>query len=81
MEQDQALQLLQSRLGSEDYKRNARDLIRALGYIPLAISQAAAYIHRRRHEVTLQSYLERFSKTQKRKEGLLRSDSHVAGDI
>ena len=74
MEDDQALQLLQSRLGSEDNESDARDLVRALDRIPLAISQAAAYIQRRQPRVTLRSYLDEFGKSQKRKKGLLRSD-------
>ncbi|KAI6777609.1 uncharacterized protein J7T54_002877, partial [Emericellopsis cladophorae] len=77
MEHDQALQLLYRRLGSEE-ESDARDLIRALDHIPLAISQAAAYIHRRRPRVTLRSYLEEFNGSQKRKRGLLRSDK---GDL
>lgn len=63
MEHDQALRLLQSRIGSEDYESDARDLIRALDYIPLAISQAAAYIYCRRPRVTLRLYLEEFGKS------------------
>lgn len=79
MEPDQALQLLQSRLGrNKEEESDARCLIRALDYIPLAISQAAAYIQRRSPRVTLRSYLVAFNKDQTQKQGLLRSDK---GDL
>ncbi|KAG9250685.1 uncharacterized protein F5Z01DRAFT_753511 [Emericellopsis atlantica] len=78
MEHDQALQLLQRRLGSDDDESDAKDLIRALDHIPLAISQAAAYIHCRKPRVTLRSYLKEFNGSQKRRKGLLRSDK---GDL
>ncbi|KAI6777532.1 uncharacterized protein J7T54_002730, partial [Emericellopsis cladophorae] len=77
MKKDQALQLLYRRLGSEE-ESDGGDLIRALDHVPLAISQAAAYIHCRRPRVTLRSYLEEFNGGQKRKIGLLRSDK---GDL
>ncbi|KEY72933.1 hypothetical protein S7711_10212 [Stachybotrys chartarum IBT 7711] len=74
MDHEQALDLLQKRLGDIGDEIHARDLVHVLDHIPLAISQAAAYIHRRAPRVTIQTYLEQFNSSRRRKQGLLRSD-------
>ncbi|KAF5512206.1 Kinesin light chain 3 [Colletotrichum aenigma] len=78
MEKEQALQLLQSKLGRNFNEATALRLLRTLECIPLAVSQAAAYIHRRSPQVTVDSYLEEFHNSERRKDTLLRSDR---GDI
>nr|XP_036584644.1 Kinesin light chain 5 [Colletotrichum truncatum]KAF6794162.1 Kinesin light chain 5 [Colletotrichum truncatum] len=78
MEEAQTLQLLKKKLGSDIDEAAALRLIQTLEYIPLAVSQAAAYIHKRSGRVTIQSYLEEFQKSENRKGTLLRSDR---GDI
>ncbi|KAF5507555.1 Kinesin light chain [Colletotrichum aenigma] len=78
MEEKQALQLLQRKLGRDVNEAVASRLIRTLECIPLAINQAAAYIHKRSPRVTVESYLEEFHNSEQRKGTLLRSDR---GDI
>ncbi|KAK1837700.1 Kinesin light chain 5 [Colletotrichum chrysophilum] len=78
MEQAQALLLLQKKLGHDVDEDAALRLVEALEYIPLAINQAAAYINKRSPRVAIQSYLDEFQKSEKRKGTLLRSDR---GDI
>lgn len=43
----------------------------ALDYIPLAITQAAAYINRRAPRITISGYLKEFHKNDKKKANLL----------
>ncbi|KDN61742.1 putative kinesin [Colletotrichum sublineola] len=78
MEEAQALLLLQRKLGQGIDKASALRLIHALDHIPLAVNQAAAYIYRRSPRVTVQSYLNEFERSERRKGTLLRSDR---GDI
>ncbi|KAJ4020366.1 hypothetical protein NW766_001845, partial [Fusarium irregulare] len=78
MGEEQALELLQRRLDTKTEEAAAKDLIRTLDYIPLAVNQAAAYINRRSPRVTVESYLDTFSGNEKRKDSLLRSDK---GDL
>ncbi|KAJ0268771.1 hypothetical protein CBS470a_013803 [Colletotrichum nupharicola] len=78
MENEQALQLLQKKLGRDVNNAAALQLSRTLECIPLAVNQAAAYINKRSPRVTILSYLDEFQKSEKRKGTLLRSDR---GDI
>ncbi|KAF6806923.1 Kinesin light chain 5 [Colletotrichum sojae] len=78
MEKKQALLLLQNKLKQDVEKATAVRLVGTLEYIPLAVDQAAAYINKRSPRVTIQSYLDEFQKSEKRKGTLLRSDR---GDI
>ncbi|KAJ0333855.1 hypothetical protein KNSL1_013718 [Colletotrichum chrysophilum] len=78
MENEQALQLLQKKLGQDVNKAAALRLSRTLECIPLAVNQAAAYINKRSPRVTVKSYLDEFQKSENRKGTLLRSDR---GDI
>ncbi|KAK2061323.1 purine and uridine phosphorylase [Colletotrichum caudatum] len=77
MEEAQALQLLRKKLDQDVDQVAALRLVQTLDHIPLAINQAAAYIHKR-SRVTIQSYLDELHKSEKRKGTLLRSDR---GDI
>ncbi|KZL85289.1 TPR domain-containing protein [Colletotrichum incanum] len=77
MEEAQAFQLLQNKLDQDVDEVAALRLVHTLGCIPLAVNQAAAYIHKR-SRATIQSYLDELQKSEKRKGTLLRSD---IGDI
>ncbi|KAH7021517.1 uncharacterized protein B0I36DRAFT_388201 [Microdochium trichocladiopsis] len=74
MDESQATQLLQKKLQDEYEEKAAALLSSALEYIPLAITQAAAYIVRRSPRVSCSSYLEQFRKSEKKKESLLNRD-------
>uniref|UniRef100_A0A4E9EIH7 NB-ARC domain-containing protein n=1 Tax=Gibberella zeae TaxID=5518 RepID=A0A4E9EIH7_GIBZA len=78
MREEQALELLQRRLENRTDVVAARDLVRTLDCIPLAVNQAAAYINRRSPRVTIESYLCEFYSNEKQKDSLLRSDK---GDL
>ncbi|KAF4474585.1 hypothetical protein CGGC5_v017065 [Colletotrichum fructicola Nara gc5] len=78
MEEAQALQLFQKKIGRDDNEAAVLRLIDTLDYVPLAINQAAAYIYKRSPRVTVESYLEEFHNSEKRKETLLHSNQ---GDI
>ncbi|CEJ92448.1 hypothetical protein VHEMI08099 [[Torrubiella] hemipterigena] len=73
MEIDQSKDLLRARLGEKLYDDSiAADLINALGYLPLAIVQAASFIKRRtRRAETILTYLKKFQKSKETKIGLL----------
>ncbi|KAH7123380.1 putative kinesin [Dactylonectria estremocensis] len=79
MEKSQALQLLRNRLGecAED-DVVMTDLIDDLNYMPLAITQAAAYIKRRRPRMSVPAYMDKFRRSHKKKASLLNRDD---GDL
>jgi tetratricopeptide (TPR) repeat protein len=72
-----ALELLGKKLGDCDAP-GSNELVRLLGYMPLAISQAAAYIVRRASRVSVTKYIERFRASDESRESLLNRDS---GDL
>jgi tetratricopeptide (TPR) repeat protein len=74
----QALQLLRNKLQGEASDEDASDLIRTLDYIPLAITQAAAYVNRHAPRITISDYLGDFQKSNRSKESLL---NHDTGDL
>ncbi|KAF6817935.1 Kinesin light chain 5, partial [Colletotrichum sojae] len=74
MEEAQALQLFQKKIGRDANEAASLRLINTLDYVPLAVNQAAAYIYRRSPRVTVESYLEEIHNSEKRKETLLDSD-------
>ncbi|KAH7124365.1 hypothetical protein EDB81DRAFT_731294 [Dactylonectria macrodidyma] len=78
MDDAQALQLFRNKLQGDSDKTAAADLLRALDYIPLAITQAAAYINRRAPRISVKTYLDAFRESDKKKGSLLNSD---AGDL
>ncbi|KAL6406211.1 hypothetical protein AUP68_10380 [Ilyonectria robusta] len=78
MDDAQALQLFRNKLQGDSDKTAAADLLRALDYIPLAITQAAAYINRRAPRISVKTYLDAFRASDKKKGSLLNSD---AGDL
>ncbi|KAG7402993.1 Kinesin light chain [Fusarium oxysporum f. sp. rapae] len=78
MDDTQGLQLFRNKLEGDFDKHAATDLLQALDYIPLAITQAAAYINRRAPRVSVKTYLDTFREGDKGKSNLLNRD---AGDL
>jgi tetratricopeptide (TPR) repeat protein len=78
MEKDHALALLQRKLGNGVDKDAATELAVALGFIPLAITQAAAYIQQRGPRCSIQQYTRQFYKSDQSKASLLDYDT---GDL
>ena len=78
MAQTDALTLLEKKLGSLPETDVAVDLVRALDLVPLAISQAAAYIHARAPRSSPEKYLAEFRENERKRSRLL---EHDAGDL
>ena len=78
MEEGHAFALLRKKLGDEIDKDAATELGAALGFIPLAITQAAAYIRQREPRCSLQLYIRNFHRNDQSKASLLEYD---AGDL
>jgi hypothetical protein len=78
MDSHEALKILQKKLSRDVDQDAAIDLARVLDFIPLAVSQAAAYINRRAPRVSIQSYLDEFQQNEKQKRSLLNRDT---GDL
>ncbi|KAL9002859.1 MAG: hypothetical protein Q9188_004243 [Gyalolechia gomerana] len=78
MDESRALKLLQKRIESEVNDGDAVRLVQALDYMPLAISQAGAYINHRAPRITISSYLDAYHKSDHDQATLLNRD---AGDI
>ena len=80
MREMEALTLLKTKLGLDSYwdEEAAGDLIHVLDLIPLAISQAAAYIQAGAPGRSLKTYLDEFRKSELTKARLL---THDAGDL
>ncbi|KAF1964201.1 TPR-like protein [Bimuria novae-zelandiae CBS 107.79] len=74
MNESEGLQLLCNKLGNLPIEESAVELLRALDYIPLAITQAAAYISRRAR-MTVARYLDEFRRNSKKRESLLNWDA------
>ena len=78
MDESQGIQLLRNSLEAELYEEGAAlDLLHTLDGIPLAITQAAAYINRQVH-MTISRYVSQFRANDKRRESLLHQDT---GDL
>jgi tetratricopeptide (TPR) repeat protein len=78
MTKEEALMLLKKRLGTLSDANAAADLVRSLDLIPLAISQAAAYIQMRAPRTSLVRYLNEFRQSKSKRVKLL---SHNAGGL
>ncbi|KAH6954720.1 hypothetical protein DER45DRAFT_646464 [Fusarium avenaceum] len=78
MDDDQGLQLLHSKLIRKCDDSVAIELLRNLDFIPLAITQAAAYINRRSPRESAETYLTTFLESDQSKRNLLNRD---AGDL
>ncbi|KAF2828193.1 TPR-like protein [Ophiobolus disseminans] len=77
MAKHESLELLRKKLRDETSAVGASELLDALGHMPLAISQAAAYINRRAH-MTAERYLRELSVSNEKRERLLNWN---AGDL
>ncbi|ORY63343.1 heterokaryon incompatibility protein-domain-containing protein [Pseudomassariella vexata] len=77
MDESQALQLLQNKLQDTSNKDDTANLLHALNYIALAITQAAVYINKRAR-MTVSGYLDEFHRNDRNKGNLLNLD---AGDL
>jgi hypothetical protein len=78
MDKVDALALLQKKLGFHGDEHNAVELLQALDYVPLAITQAAAYIERRSPRMTISRYLDEMRRSDYDLSQLLMKDM---GDI
>jgi hypothetical protein len=78
MDKLHALALLQKKLDSSPDEEDALKLLQNLDYIPLAITQAAAYIKQRAPWITVSTYLNELSKSDRDRASLLEKD---VGDI
>ncbi|KAI1428853.1 P-loop containing nucleoside triphosphate hydrolase protein [Xylaria sp. FL1777] len=78
MDHDHALELLATKLGSHYDKEDGAKLAEALEYMPLVISQAAAYIQEGAPLTSLKKYLHEFQTSDRNKSRLL---NHDAGDL
>ncbi|KAF5532265.1 kinesin light chain [Fusarium mexicanum] len=74
MDKAQGLHLITNKLTSKFEHGAAVKLLQALDYIPLAITQAAAYINRRSPRESVESYLEAFQESDQKKNSLLEVD-------
>jgi hypothetical protein len=78
MSETESLTLLKAKLGYEPLDVDSLDLIQALGQIPLAITQAAAYISRPARRMSVAKYLELFHESEANQSSLLDKDG---GDL
>jgi tetratricopeptide (TPR) repeat protein len=78
MAQSDAFTLLEKKLGSLPDTDVAADLVQALDFVPLAISQAAAYIQARAPRSSPEKYLAEFRESERKRSKLL---EHDAGDL
>ncbi|KAI0968709.1 P-loop containing nucleoside triphosphate hydrolase protein [Xylaria arbuscula] len=78
MDQEHAIALLAIRLKEGADIDTATELVQVLEYMPLAISQAAAYIQRRAPRMSISKYLEEFQRSERKRSSLLNQDS---GDL
>ncbi|KAI1041091.1 hypothetical protein LB505_005896 [Fusarium chuoi] len=74
MDEAQGLHLIRNKLTANFENDAAVKLLQALDYIPLAITQAAAYINRRAPRESVESYLEAFQESDQKRNSLLEID-------
>jgi tetratricopeptide (TPR) repeat protein len=75
MDQEQALALLRNKFDESFEQDDAAALVEALDYMPLAITQAAAYISKRSPRATVSSYLQNLRKGDRERDKLLETDT------
>ena len=78
MDQSDALALLHKKLPDDLSTDGAVELLQALDYMPLAITQAAAYISQRAPRITISRYLDNLRRSDKDRATLLKKD---VGDV
>ncbi len=74
MDQDHALALLHKKLIGNLNTTDAVELVQALDYMPLAITQAAAYISQNAPRITVSKYLYNLRRSDKDRASLLKKD-------
>jgi tetratricopeptide (TPR) repeat protein len=74
MDTDHALALLEKKLGSDIPRDEALRLIDALDYMPLALSQAAAFINERAPRMSISKYVDDINKSDQDRARLLTKD-------
>ena len=74
MDKDDALALLRKKLSFDVDEHNATELLQALDYMPLAITQAAAYIEQRAPRMTISRYLNEIRRSDHDRARLLKKD-------
>ncbi|KAF5696993.1 kinesin light chain [Fusarium globosum] len=74
MDEAQGLHLIRNKLTANFENDAAVKLLEALDYIPLAITQAAAYINRRAPRESVESYLKAFQESDQKRNSLLEID-------
>jgi hypothetical protein len=74
MDTADGLLLLHNRLGGDFDEQSAAELLRLLDNMPLAITQAAAYIQRHAPRMTIQRYIDELRKGDQSRASLLRKD-------
>lgn len=70
----EALELLHKRLIEIPEKSEAKELVKAVGYMPLAITHAAGSIEQGRPRMTIPKYIEKFRKGDSERTQLLEAD-------
>jgi hypothetical protein len=78
MDDEQACSLLREKLDGIYDESSGEELVRALECVPLAITQAAAFINRRAPDMSVAQYLDKFRMSDGKKASLLNRD---AGDL
>ncbi|OCK74142.1 TPR-like protein [Lepidopterella palustris CBS 459.81] len=82
MDQGHALALLTKKIGRDYSEHDAVELLQALDYMPLAITQAAAYISHREPHTTISKYLQDLRRSDGERASLLKKevgDAHTDG--
>ncbi|KAI9764195.1 MAG: hypothetical protein M1839_005973, partial [Geoglossum umbratile] len=74
MDKADALALLQKKLSFDADEHNAIELLQVLDYMPLAITQAAAYIEQRAPRMTISRYLDEIRRSDHDQTRLLKKD-------
>jgi precorrin-6x reductase len=74
MDELQSLALLEKKLGAQADESDSAELAAALEYMPLAITQAAAYISQRAPLCSVAQYLNQFKKSERKRTSLLNRD-------
>jgi tetratricopeptide (TPR) repeat protein len=77
MDKDQSITLLKKKLPGNLDRNEGVELVHSLDYMPLAITQAAAYISQRSPRITVSKYIRDLRESDKDRAGLLNKD---AGD-
>jgi tetratricopeptide (TPR) repeat protein len=74
MNECHALALFRRKLGNGHDEQNVSELIQALDYMPLAISQAAAYIRQKAPRISISRYISNLNRGEKDRAALLEKD-------